>query len=298
MDASTTRRELTRDANARLRMGDTEVALHTLVALVRSAPHDFDARLRIADGLLAAGQLRAAIEAYSAVARETSAAAFPLKTCVALKVLGAIDPAVNELFDVLAERYGQGSPHIGRGARLSPPSPDARVPREAWLPDATAGATLLDAALRVATSREGLPQYPAVVPPIPLLSELPKDAFARMLRAVELLRVPAGEVLLREGQAAESFFMVARGAVVVTRDEGRTVLARPGEGSVLGEMALLSNAPRMATVTAAEDSDILHFGRAAIGAARSDVATLATALDRFVQQRVLANLLADRKSVV
>lgn len=287
-----TRRDLARDANARLRAGDVGAALHRLVALVRSAPHDLDARLRIGDGLLAASQLRAAVEVYSFVAREASLAGHPLKACVALKVLSAIDPAVNQVFNALADRYAQGSAQMGRSVRVAPPSPDATVPEAAWLPASTEGATLFDAAHRVATSTEGLPKHPAVVPPMPLMSELPRDAFARMIQAVDLVRVPSGAVLLREGEPAESFFMLARGSLAVTRDEGRTVLARPGEGVVIGEMALLSSAPRMATVTATEDCDVLLFGREAIGAARSDVGALAAALERFVQQRVLSNLLA------
>jgi len=287
-----TRRELARAANASLRAGEVTDALRALVALVRSAPHDFDARLRLGDGLLAAGQLRPAVEAYTFVAREAALAGHPLKACVALKVMSAIDPAVNQVFGALADRYAQGSSQMGRAVRVAPPSPDAAVPEAAWLPPDTAGATLLDAAHRVATSPEGMPKPPAVVPPMPLMSELPRDAFARMIQAVDLVRVPAGSVLLREGEPAESFFMLARGALAVTRDDGRTVLARPGEGVVIGEMALLSSAPRMATVTATEDSDLLLFGREAIGAARSDVGALAAALERFVQQRVLANLLA------
>ncbi len=291
MDAPT-RREVARSADRCLREGDTRGALERLVALVRSAPHDFDARLRIADGLLAAGQTRAAVEAYAAVARETSAGGRPLKTCVALKVLSALDPHVNEVFDALADRYAQGSPALGRAVRLALPDPDARVPREAWLPDGIDERTLLDAALKVSVSREGLPQYPPTAAPIPLLSELPRDAFARVLRAAELARVAEGEVILREGDAPESFFMLARGAVEVSRDGGRTVLARPGESSVLGEMALVSSAPRMATVTATEACDLLVFGRAALASLSGELSVVAAALERFMQQRLLSNLLA------
>ncbi len=289
---ATTRRALARTADQALRAGDTRGALLDLVAMVRSAPHDFDARLRIADGLLAAGQTRAAIEVYSAVARETAAAGRPLKTCVALKVLGALDPGVNEVFGALAERYAQGSPSLGRAVRLSPPDPDSIVPEGARLPDKLDDKTVLEAALKVATSREGLPVYPQTAAPIPLLSELPADAFARVLRAVELVRVPEGAVILREGEPAESFFMLARGSVEVARDEGRTVLARPGESSVLGEMALVSSAPRMATVTALTDCDLLVFGRAALASMSSELAVVASALERFMQQRPLSNLLA------
>lgn len=286
------RRDLTRDVNARLRAGEVTEALRGLVALIRSAPHDLDARLRLADGLLAAGQVAAAAETYTFVAQEAARAGHPLKACVALKVLSALDPAVKQVFASLAERYAEGAVTPGRGARVTPPSPDAPVPAAAWLPESVTGPTLLDAARRVAVGTEGLPPAPAAVPPMPLFSELPREAFVRMMLAADLVRVPAGAVLLREGEPAESFFLLARGVLAVTRDEGRTVLARPGEGVVIGEMALLSNAPRMATVTATEDADLLVFGREAIAAARADVGALAAALGRFVERRVLSNLLA------
>jgi cAMP-dependent protein kinase regulator len=113
-----------------------------------------------------------------------------------------------------------------------------------------------------------------------------------MLRAAELRRCARGEVVLHEGAPADGFFMVARGVAEVTRDAGATVLARPGEGAVIGEMALLSNAPRMATVTIADDADLLFFGGAALAAASSELTVVASTLERFVHQRVLTNLLA------
>jgi CRP-like cAMP-binding protein len=61
---------------------------------------------------------------------------------------------------------------------------------------------------------------------------------------------------------------------------------------VIGEMAMLSSAPRMATVTITDDADLLVFGRAALMAVSGEIAAVAAGLDRFVHQRVLANLLA------
>lgn len=287
-----TRRTLTRDANQRLRQGDLDGALKGLIALVRSAPHDFDARLRIGDGLLAAGDVRGAIEVYGALVRETAHAGYPLKACVALKVLGGIDPNVNEVFRVLADRYAQGSPSLGKAVRVGLPDGDAEVPANAFLAGEVKGAVLYDAARRVATSREGLPRYPETVAPVPLLSELPPDAFARMLAAVELTRAPAATELIREGALGDAFYMLARGSAEVTRGPERLVLATPGEGCVLGEMALVSSSPRTATVTTREDSDVLVFGRDAIRAVSREIRVVEAALERFMRQRVLSNLMA------
>ena len=78
----------------------------------------------------------------------------------------------------------------------------------------------------------------------------------RELEAVEQLAdtvdMPAGQVLMRQGASAGEMFVIATGGVVVERD-GRE-LSRLGPGDTVGEMALLSEGPRNATVTTTEPS--------------------------------------------
>ena len=66
----------------------------------------------------------------------------------------------------------------------------------------------------------------------------------------------AGEILFSEGDAGDTAFLVAQGAVQVTREiNGKeTVLGEIGPGQILGEMALINNQPRMATAKAKEDT--------------------------------------------
>jgi CRP-like cAMP-binding protein len=62
-----------------------------------------------------------------------------------------------------------------------------------------------------------------------------------------------GDVLMREGEPGDVFALLLAGEVVITRREGSKsrVLARAGEGSILGELGVLRRRPRSATVTAA-----------------------------------------------
>ncbi|HEY8427094.1 MAG TPA: cyclic nucleotide-binding domain-containing protein, partial [Sandaracinaceae bacterium] len=101
-------------------------------------------------------------------------------------------------------------------------------------------------------------------------------------------------VILAEGQPGESFYVLARGTVAVTKNlaRGQTRLATLHEGAIFGEMALVSASPRTATVTAETDCDLLEFDRAALVAASRSVATIAVALDKFTRERLLNNLLA------
>jgi len=290
-----TRRLLSADANQRLRAGDLENAERGLVALVRSAAHDLNARLRAADGLIAAGKTEGALAGYVFVAKEAALAGHPLKSIVACKILVNIDPGAQQFLDALGMRYGAGSQTLGRAVRLAPPDPDAEVPAAAFLPPELSADQVFDLAAQLVTSREGLPGHPATVAPIPLLSDLPPEAFGRVLGAVQLLRVAAGDTVIHEGEPGDAFFMIARGSVrVVKRTAGTgqlTVLATLGGGSIFGEMALVSGSPRGASVVAVEDADVLRFGKDALQAAARDSKVVDQALGRFTRERLLNNLL-------
>ena len=78
------------------------------------------------------------------------------------------------------------------------------------------------------------------------------DAIARVATALD---VPAGKVLTKQGDRGIEFFVLVRGKAEATR-EG-TVIGTLGPGSFFGEMSLLDDLPRAATVTTTEPSTVL-----------------------------------------
>ena len=66
----------------------------------------------------------------------------------------------------------------------------------------------------------------------------------------------AGEVVFSEGDGGDSAFLVASGAVEISRmsESGKEVLGTIKQGQMFGEMALISDKPRSATATAATDT--------------------------------------------
>jgi CRP-like cAMP-binding protein len=74
----------------------------------------------------------------------------------------------------------------------------------------------------------------------------------------------AREKLIVEGEPGDSFFVVDRGEVEVTKRFGtrERSLARLMEGQVFGEMALLTGEPRSASVTAVSDVDVFTIDKA------------------------------------
>jgi CRP-like cAMP-binding protein len=75
----------------------------------------------------------------------------------------------------------------------------------------------------------------------------PKD-LQRISQLVDEIDLPDGQVLMREGETGREMFLIASGSARVER--GGQVVGEFGPGSVLGEMALVSEGTRNATVTA------------------------------------------------
>ena len=296
-----TLKDLRAHADQRLLAGDPHAALHAYCAIVQLQPADLDARLRLADSFLALGEVQRAAVVYTALARLATHAGYPLRALVALKVLTALEPQLAGLLGPLADLYSVESKRLGRGVRLAPGDPEQLVPPTLDLSRAIPLEQLAPHAEKVGADTSNIP-FPDRLPPIPLFSELRAEAFGAILQALKLRRTRPGEVVIAEGEPGHSFFVVARGEVQVTKklahnvdsrslDGQETVLATLHEGAIFGEMALVSAAPRSATVRAAVDTDLLEFDREALAAAARDVATLAVALDKFTRERLLQNLL-------
>lgn len=79
------------------------------------------------------------------------------------------------------------------------------------------------------------------------------------LFAVE--RYDAGATILREGDVGDCAYFIRKGQVEVIREKDGAVLATRGPGEYFGEMALLSNAPRSATVRATAPTELAVLGK-------------------------------------
>lgn len=269
-------------------------ALALYVRIVELQPSNLDARLRVADALLAMGEVQRAAVVYTALARHAALAGYPLRALIALKMLSAIEPRLGILLRDFAALYARGSTRLGRSVRKALPDPNQPLPAT---PAPTHDpATLADDAERIARSYDnaGL-LYPDKLIPLPLFSLLDPLEFGAVLDALRLLRVRPGTTIVREAEPGQSFFVLARGMVTVTaQQKGETrELAQLHDGAVFGEMALLAAAPRTATVTAATDSDVLEFDCTALSHASNTLASLATALSEFARERLLRNVVAS-----
>lgn len=87
---------------------------------------------------------------------------------------------------------------------------------------------------------------------IPLFARLGKADLQSLGKLAEEVDVPAGRVLMREGNPGSEMFVIASGRVRIVR--GGETIADLAEGDWFGEMALLSHGDRTATATTTEPS--------------------------------------------
>jgi len=103
------------------------------------------------------------------------------------------------------------------------------------------------------------------------------------------------ESIIGEGDVDDSMFIISHGQVKVTKTSetgSEVVLAHLSEGTFFGEMALLSESPRTASVIAEEETLLFEISRAVLDKVVKSFPSVKHTLMRFYRQRLLNNLLA------
>jgi MFS family permease len=95
---------------------------------------------------------------------------------------------------------------------------------------------------------------------IAMFAPLTPGVVESLARSLIRVSVPAGEVVVREGTDADRFYVIESGLVEVTQNGA--VLRREDAGDFFGEIGLLRDVPRTATITAVEDTVLLALERA------------------------------------
>ncbi|RKG85936.1 cyclic nucleotide-binding protein [Corallococcus sp. CA049B] len=132
------------------------------------------------------------------------------------------------------------------------------------------------------------------LPSIPLFSDLPRDAFIQLFERCPLRRFGPGERILAQGTHGDAFYVICEGSVRVFREEDgrRQDLATLELGAFFGEMALLSGAPRAASVeSVSDDTQVLEISAAVLATLSRSHPPVAKALKKFCRERLLANVM-------
>jgi CRP-like cAMP-binding protein len=119
---------------------------------------------------------------------------------------------------------------------------------------------------------------------MPLFRPLPAPELESVARSMEPLEVAAGKVMIREGDPGDAFYLVADGQVTVSTAAGFTAVHGRGDG--FGEIALLNDTPRTATVTAATEASLYRLAREDFLQAVTGVADVHRAARRLAADRL------------
>jgi CRP-like cAMP-binding protein len=122
-----------------------------------------------------------------------------------------------------------------------------------------------------------------------LFKGCPADQLVALAERLRPLRADPGQVLMRQGERAVSFILIEAGRAEVshTGDDGVVVLGEVPAGAIVGEIALLRDKPRSATVTAAEPLSG-YIGDEKAFAVMADLPGVSERLLRTLRQRLAA----------
>jgi Cyclic nucleotide-binding domain len=87
-----------------------------------------------------------------------------------------------------------------------------------------------------------------------MFAALPGPELERVARQMDLVTITAGTDVIRQGESGDRFYVIDSGEFQVTVDDQQVRIL--GEGDHFGEIALLYDVPRTATVTAVDDSAV------------------------------------------
>jgi hypothetical protein len=93
----------------------------------------------------------------------------------------------------------------------------------------------------------------------PIFSALPPSTLEQLAESLDEVRVPAGQEIVRQGESGDRFYLVDEGTLEVSVD-GQPVQSL-GPGDSFGEIALLRDVPRTATVRAQTDAVVYALER-------------------------------------
>jgi cAMP-dependent protein kinase regulator len=303
--------ETTADRAVQLALaGERDAALRWSAAILRDDPAMPTALCLTGRLLGEGGREEAAREACTVAARRAiDVENLPLAVASAREA-GRFGADVGPLLDEIAEAFCTSSPRQGRGA--TPPIPLPPASEFSPLPSVLTGVALNNKACELvhqaqrALSESTRPPIGAV----PLFSALDQPSLRELLEALVPEWLPAGHTVIEQGAPGRAAYWVARGELEARRatksggarsagggpsppgQPGPTIsLARLRGGSLFGEMALLSRAPRAGSVVSLRPSVVVRVDKSALDRVAQRHPVIGTQLGEHCRDRMVQNLL-------
>jgi CRP/FNR family cyclic AMP-dependent transcriptional regulator len=126
---------------------------------------------------------------------------------------------------------------------------------------------------------------------LPLFADLEPESLHELIGRLRVVVLDQGQILFRQGDAANALYVVVEGAVVPIAEgaegEGRRKLAVIERGDFVGEIGLMTKQPRNATVAALVESTLVAIDRSVLVPLMRDAPSVAQGILRFLRSRML-----------
>lgn len=128
---------------------------------------------------------------------------------------------------------------------------------------------------------------------IPLFASLSESAFRKLVKKLRIISRAPGEPVFQQGARGTAMYVLSKGTVRVLRETHgkKTELARLDPGEFFGEIALVTDHPRSATVEAIEPCELIEIDRKAISELLYEDAEVMPLLLWFLRDRLVDTLI-------
>lgn len=221
--------------------------------LVEMEPRNPRLRLRLGELYVKAGEKEAALREYGQAARQYEEEGDLIKAIAVNKVIVRLDPSLERAYGELAGLYSKR----GLTGEIE------------------------------ALGQKKYEEHERKV--IPLFSDLRPDELSEIVKKLAVHKLPAGAVVIREGEKGDSFFVIIHGQVRVSKkdkDAQEVILATLGEDAFFGEIALLSGRPRIATVVTETETELLELTRRDLDEVKARYPRIESILKKFYEERM------------
>jgi cAMP-dependent protein kinase regulator len=275
--------------------GNRDEALRSCLALLEAAPGDLGPAALLAELLLDADRSMIAGEVADRLVDGFVRRGDLPSAVAATTIATRAGEDARPLIDKIGAAFGRGSKRLADDAAPAPPPlPKTAAPGKKLA--RLAGDALMDAgeaALHRLLASDD-PVSVGALPKMPLFSALKPPALTKLLVALEVRDLATDEMVVRQGEEGREAFVVVRGMLqaVRTTEAGEEVtLAALGPGAIFGEMALVSDAPRAASVVAVEPTRVLVAPREVLEKQAGVEPAIGKELGEFCRARMVSNLI-------
>lgn len=275
-------RELCERAAALRNEGQLEQALALFKQAYLRNTEDFSVRERIADVLGELGDVPRAVRSYRLVAAQYAAIGRLFDAIAICQKILALDPDHGETQVALARLYSMTREHenVVTVVSAEEEQQDARD---------------LGLSVTQRLSQDSREIKITSLPQIPIFSGLPREAFVSVVNHMRTRRTQPGERVIREGDKDRSMFIVVSGSFAISRsddpDRDGDVVDTLGAGAFFGEMSLIANTARFASVDSNEEGLLLELRRESYLEVIELFPTFGVVVERHFRERLVANLM-------